>query len=508
MAGCLTDLIILPNVNKWIAAVVVLIWTLLALGDFPLPMSDDLFFIGPALNMVHGGGFVNPISLSQAKLGAGEHFFAYMPFQSYALLAWLKLAGISRSAFVVFQAIAGAISSLALIALIKPTGGPLRETIVAAGVTLAVVILASGLGLRPDLLALALLTTGTHLMNARSLPAYFGYSLLLFLSVITSPSFAVLVLILLGLVFWSQRKQGSLLLLKKGGIVLLAGMSVFLLFLYLIDFQLSTFLTVFNRFRHNATFPPPYPELSSNLWHTLSSIICTTTPAVLAIVVPVLAWSFSSIFAFPNGRTLFAGILASGLALIFASSQSGSGIVFLVLFDLLVLLFIFNRLTSEHAFVGFLPLIGVAFTGAILLQGRHLLLFLVQPLLPLHNQIPAYLAEIARLHPPAIYVDSTGAAELYNYRLPPNAYDAIYGYPELWDQSPPARDLPVGTVFVVASWLTHQLGFEDAVRIAAKESAPSRLKFPSSPYQLIFVMVSRDAASQNVFKVIPAAEMK
>ena len=141
-----------------------LFWLALWLVGFPLPGPDDLFFLGPALELVRHGHLANPF-LRLWNPVAVDHYFFQPPFHSYVLAGWLKLFGIGSRSILGFQCAAGAITSLSFCLLFR------RFRF--SGAWIVPVVLASMLlagGLRHEALGLALMSTGLLLLTVATKP--------------------------------------------------------------------------------------------------------------------------------------------------------------------------------------------------------------------------------------------------------------------------------------------------------------------------------------------------
>jgi hypothetical protein len=160
-------------------------WLALWLAGFPPPGPDDLFFLGPSLELVRNGHLANPL-LRFWNPSAVDHYFFQPPFHPYVLAGWLKLFGIGARNILGFQCAAGALASLSFSLLL--------HRFRFSGAWIAPVVLARTLfadGLRHEALGLALLGTGLLLL---ALPARPGRVLGLFLlgsSLASSPVLVV-----------------------------------------------------------------------------------------------------------------------------------------------------------------------------------------------------------------------------------------------------------------------------------------------------------------------------
>jgi hypothetical protein len=122
--------------------------------DFPKPHTDDLSYVGAALNLANGGDFSDPFLAREFS----EHYaFFYPPIHSFVLAGWLKVFGISAASLTGFQTLMYLLcAGSAIFILRKNEASAWLEWLVPLAASNAFV---SG-GLRPEPFAAAFIIVG------------------------------------------------------------------------------------------------------------------------------------------------------------------------------------------------------------------------------------------------------------------------------------------------------------------------------------------------------------
>lgn len=138
------------------------LWGVLWWSGAPFPHEDDLFFVGAALEHVKTGDLHNPLITRWDP--DGPHRFLYQPpAYQFALAAWLRLFGVSTASLTALPCLAGLIASIALGIVVRRFGwrGAWLMPLACAGFGVQ-------MGLRHDMLGLALLSVGLAGVWSRS----------------------------------------------------------------------------------------------------------------------------------------------------------------------------------------------------------------------------------------------------------------------------------------------------------------------------------------------------
>lgn len=174
---------------------------LLWMAAMPLPMIDDLFFIGAGLHLSEGGGLENPLIARQEFPSA--RFFMHPPLHSYLLAGWCKALGISTVSLLGFQNFFYLVFCVSMISIFRSLQFPFWLWFCPP---LAVIPSFLHLGLRPEAAAAALIFLGVAVMLAQApLPGVRGAGLLVcFLGSSVSARLAIFGLILSFVFFWPR----------------------------------------------------------------------------------------------------------------------------------------------------------------------------------------------------------------------------------------------------------------------------------------------------------------
>jgi len=228
---------------SWILGFNLIFWPLLFFAGIPGPCTDDMFFTGTAVNLLHDGVYRNPWIEPWNKILQSGRFFFQPPFHAYTLAPWLKVFGLSTASLLAFQNFWAFVFSVSAAGLMRRFGAPLAACLAVAPLFAITNHLA---GFRPDILGFAYLALGLWLYSFNRPVSSFVGAALVFASVLTLTIFVAYAVPLLLALFWIRHKNGggdAKQLLKSGVVTLvLPGLLVTLLFLICIEFKLGLFI--------------------------------------------------------------------------------------------------------------------------------------------------------------------------------------------------------------------------------------------------------------------------
>jgi hypothetical protein len=285
-----------------------LFWLALWLVGFPLPGPDDLFFLGPALELVRHGHLANPFLRLWNPVAASYYYFQ-PPFHPYVLAGWLKLFGAGARSVLGFQCAAGAVASLSFSLLFRRFhfAGDWIVPLVLARMLLAG-------GLRHEALGLALLGTGLLLLAYPGKPGRLLGLFLLGASLGSSPALvAFAVPCGLALIARDGWRPGALRWWLLA--VLIAGSLLAVLFLVCIGGDVQGFLRDFlwhARVRHQAD---ALKELGHHLTNGYAAILLLPVFVLFLTVGTFIAVVWRQ--ARPEAKALLAALSAGVLAITF-----------------------------------------------------------------------------------------------------------------------------------------------------------------------------------------------
>ena len=476
-------------------AVIALFWAALFYLGYPMPTLDDLYFLGPAFSLAAGGTYTNPYCPSIDVLGARDHFFVYMPLHEFALAGWLKIWGIERASLAAFETLCAVAASWGFFRLVCPSRR--HAVFCALVVSYSVALCFCKSGFRPDSLGLALFAGGLQLLRAESLLAWFICGLALGLSIITSPSFGPLSILVV--LYCLQRKVGFRLsmdrqYLYRCAMLLAAGAVTALVFLALVDFHPLLFFKIFNESRRQALFVESDVILTDPV-SVEKFIIHVGIPLATLILLVLSIKIFPSIYERRPGNLecLFVGL--GTVALYGLTRSSGFGPPLLSLASILLALVCVYFLRDHYRTTGMIVWT-VLFAFFLIGCGRNLFLNLELPLCPVADVSADIQAQLDEAKPAHIFVDSSSANVFYHYHLPANALSFHYGQEQRWTDVPVPADLPDNSVLVLSTETVEHSFFREM----AKEQTHYAFKpmlivgplypaIPANPYDLIFVKV-------------------
>lgn len=433
------------------AAVIVGGWLLLFLLGHPLPFLDDLFFLGGAMNLAAGHGFWNPYCPAITLVDPRPEFFVYMPLHGYVMAGWIKLFGVSRMAFCVFQCLAAALSTWGLwLALRRFSDGLLLPI----GLVMSVAVFLGSTGMRPETLGLLLLVWGWVLLEMRTPIALFFAGLLLGASIFTSPNVGVLAPVAAG---WGivqmfrkeprARAMLEVLLLGAGAVAALG------LFLGAIHFELGRFLEIFDQARKDAQRflnAGLFDALSARpiLWRDAARVLLQLLEpiGIMMLATALVIWRrnwFNAKFDLPALTLLWAG----GVVMLVPAVSSAAGHAPLSFFAVVVCLVIASNVKPAYRIQGALVWTPV-FLVLLFAIGHRTLQVLCHPHVPA-GQAEAVRTAVAQASSGPVYIDEFATALIYDYRLPPNALDYHFGQANVYGSFSPEQ-FPKGGLLVVS----------------------------------------------------------
>ena len=406
---------------------IIIFWYCLFLGDYPPPNQDDIFFVGVALNLVTDGEFKNPYILSPFT---GENFYLYTPFHSFILAAWLNLVGISKSSVTLFQCLCGAITSIAIAILLRRYSFPVITAFLS---TLIIAIFCKTMGLRPEFLGLAFMFTGFSLLATNIPIAYFLGFFLLASAIFTQPvTLAYAFVIGAGIGFYNfhqyrpSRKDFFLMIAISifGSFIL-----VFLIFLWCINFNISSFISQF-QFNVNAVAAP---GIQNKLYSFLSVMLgyygCILYLPSWILLLFVSVYLISNLNSYQlTERILLLSILVGIFLNILLHGRRDVLLLFLWLFITVIMTTFFskNRPKLRRSMKVFF--ISLWLISLFLSQSLEIISSMSRGKITQssYEKIQTFVTS----HPNFQYiVDASAARYVFNYRLPKNSISWIYHIP-------------------------------------------------------------------------------
>ncbi|HEX4139802.1 MAG TPA: hypothetical protein VHY09_05605 [Candidatus Methylacidiphilales bacterium] len=419
-------------------------WALVSLGDYPAPFIDDMFYIGAALNLVQHGVFSNPYCPMLATIGCADHFFANMPLHDYVLAGWLHIFGISTLSFHVLYVLLALGCSLLVYRFVADTR---LAWLAALFIALAVYGLLGGAGLRADALGLLFLLAGFDTWQARTFLGHLWRNFFLGLTVITFPNVALpaMLLSLFGLAHGKLIQGKTFRQLMPGAIaVAVAYLLCFLIFLLCIDGRLSEFLSGMAK---NQQMSALGVRERFQFFTPLGICKWVVPQAGFLLAVAAVYWLGRNDARRREERLFLALALLLFGALAISSFSSASGSHMWAFACLMTLLVFLTR--GTWVLPGWL-----AYTAIFLLAAFGHDHAAIQHALadrpPGPEQRNALLTQIAQLQPKRLYLDPYAVRELYDYRLPPNAYDYATCSTTGWGGPKSQSDMPSDSVLVVS----------------------------------------------------------
>jgi hypothetical protein len=405
---------------------IIVFWLILWGLGFPPPSVDDLFFVGTADHLFKTGELVNPL-LRFWTDRAINHYYLHTPIYPYTLAAWFVLFGINTQSLLLFQCCCAIVFSIA-------TAGLLRHYQFSQLATLLVPIIYSlvwfsNSGLRHDGYGMALLATGLwFLTQNHRLQTISGFCCL-GLAVLVYPQLIAYSLPFTGGILihrWLQEKhqnQGLKFIQKTTACLLTAMLFVGALFLVLINFNLSEFLSDF-------------------LWHSSLSRSqfdqFLNIQGSLQLIYHYVKLGYNPII-FGSLYLLYGACLLSLIIAPQAFSPRVKGVALTLFIGLLLNLYIYSNNWIYGAFDFFVwvsilliitelkkKIFYALFLGVFLIyQSISIVAFLGQEMTP-KADYSAILNTLELASVENIIIDSVAARFIFNYQIPDRSIDYIF----------------------------------------------------------------------------------
>jgi hypothetical protein len=499
----------------WLA--IALVWFFFFSLGYPLASFDDLYFIGAALHLANGQDYSNPYSPAIEIFGAGDKFYCYMPFHSYALMAWLRVFGVDRMTVACFQSLAGAAASAGFWKLMRKTPADVG---LALAISLSVITFLGGMGLRPDALGLALLAWGMQLFRAQNRLVWLLCSLALFASAFTCPNFGVVSLFVLAVAFYIQGRAYSFSgreLLVRAGLTVTAFVVNFLVFLAMIHLDLRSFVIAFQAGKDMASHTALWGRIEMMMenpqiiYHLLFASGQPVVTLLFALGLVWLVFNFFSVLLFRKAhrrrpgapgslelqnyfdlkldRFLIGGMLLTSVIVFIPALFSASGQRGPALYLTLTILFLVRHLKKRYRLTGWLVWGGL-FLMIFLASGYEIIQVISMPFAPAPPPQRAIRDQVEALNPAHIYVDEFALDSVFDYRLPPHCTDVHFSLLS-WKAFVSPEDFPQGTFLVVSKQTAFTMGLRDArARYIPLPSSLLAYLFPNqsgNPYDCVII---------------------
>lgn len=422
----------------------------IALG-LPRPAADDLFYTGAAFSLSAGHGLNNPLLATQ--FGTSE-FLVYPTFYFELLALWLRLTGISTFALLLFQHLAYIAAGVAMTLWLGSRNLLPRSRWPWPALFAFGLLTGFGrMGLRPESAAFAVLFWGLVLRDRSSALARFVGWLLIGSSILISPHmlfFGAGIVVALQLLS-SSHKPAS-----EWKLILAAASCLFGLFAWSVDGRVVEFV---ERLSHHAE------RISLPLAHAWG----VTIERLDANVGLALAWVALGISAAPallatarkQGRPFaIAFFLVLSVGLISALLDVTRPELRITLIILWTLACSGWLLTSGHA-LAWLPVALTVF--AVAWELRSATAALTTRGTPSSASIERVRALVTADPHRRYLVDSFAARYVFDYQLPENSRDWVFGrpYPRLWPES--VDELTADETWIISGY---------HARLIAPETAP------------------------------------
>jgi hypothetical protein len=445
-----------PSPPAWPAALTIAVtWLGLYAAGFPLGFVDDLYFIGPAISLAHGGPFANPWcpAIGQIDPFSLSRFFVYLPLHGHVLAGWIMGFGLSTASLLAFQCLMGALATWGLERFMRPA---VSAPLASFTLCLCVALYLGGCGLRPEGLALALFAWGLQILRTKSNFAWLACGLALAASMITSPNIGIMapLVMVLGLVR-RYRQEGQRSFVRGLAMLVLAVLVVEELFLYLIHFDLVEFLWVFDRAR---TFGAMASSTLKNYF--LSSVergprylfrfaLMAVVPYMAMFVALALAWRRRDLVrqTVSDGELLL--IALGGVFLLVPAWSSGTGIGMLGFYALVACLYVAARLKSARA-VGYGAYV-IFFLMMLRADGNFFVEVFSACIVPPSRPVADVRAELAQTPHDKVYIDGYALRAVFNYQIPENGLDYNFGLATHFAGTPTPKDFPADSVIVLST---------------------------------------------------------
>lgn len=378
----------------------------------PLSGDDDLFFIGPALQLHNGEPLSNPL-IRFWHPEATQTFFYQPPFFQYALAGWLVVFGVSAGSVAAFQCAAGAVASVA--------AGVLLQRLQLRGAWFVGLVFGAAMlskAMRHDMLGLALLFGGLALLTYRSRASLIAGSALLAAAPFTWPVLACYAVPFGIAVLAHPGRRPRPPRLELFACLALGTLLSSVLFLLAIDFALLDFLRHFVWHAQSRRNVPLVPELVIQLTDGRTELLQGPAYVITAgLIITVLL----NARRYPTLAGLAVALLvAVGLTTVaYTSALQGAAWQFVALAMGLLAL---NIGPARSV----LPAAVVVVAAVLWANTLHLVAWgWVRP------ERPDYYRSLAARAPTdkCLGLDAVAARYVFDYRLPACAFAWQYSYP-------------------------------------------------------------------------------
>jgi hypothetical protein len=409
-----------PYAILWSAALFLCLWA----RDYPKPNLDDLYYLGAGLHLAEGGDFSNPLIVRQEY--PSHYFFVYPPFHSYALAAWLKVAGLNTHSMTAFYMLMYFFAAVTTIAVLRKYHAPSFLEWLAP---LAVCTSLHATGLRSEAVSVGVTMAGFGLIEClgRNVFANFFGFLILMLGASTAPRltfFSGALVVYSAYKLFAEPETGRaklVALLPAAAAALCAGA----LFLAMINFRVAEFWHTFHvhaQLVNGRRFDRFLGFMNENRYLNGSQ-----SPLVWALGALLL-------FAWPGCRSSLAQIGLAVLGGFFFEALAG-GLSAGSLWYLSFALLLFSAAVMENS-PAWIPKMAVALVFLFLLANCEIIIIEFQRLRGKITSTRGGQEQLARdlrstpEHP--VLVDSWTARYIYNYQIPEGFLDiqAAAHYPK------------------------------------------------------------------------------
>jgi len=430
----------------WIGAIFIpCVWLLLVgAKNYPPPHIDDGGYIGAAINLYRGLGFVNTFCDSLHRWPFTEGYYCYLPAHSYILAAWLKIFGLNSLSMRMFPATCAMASSFLIYRFFSPS----RFSIVAAiGIVACVLVFLGGTGLRPDSLGLLFFVAGLSAFESRKPLAFFSSNLSLAMGAISYANVIYIgLLVTIGSAIYhclSNPKERGL-WLRLGIMAVMAYIVATMFFLYFIHFSVADFWTGFEYSKQKGL---AVVQAQFNIKNTYEAIKWSAVQGAFLFLLGYLFLRSRKENAQTKFTPIFIAVCYFALAFTCTSSISGSHI-WATGCALTGFYLIWN---GSYAQSGVMLLTWFLFCGILIMAHGH---YILCDLLSDHrvdlrrNQSIIY--RLKASNPATIYVDSYAMRELYGYDAPPNVFDYCQSSLSGWLEPKSYEDIPADSIAVIS----------------------------------------------------------
>jgi len=423
-------------------------WLCIALADrnYPKPFIDDMSYIGAAINLATHNVYSNPYCEMLATVGAGpgQLFVDYMPAHNYFLAMWLRVFGISTAAFHFLFVLLAFLTTWLLYRLMPRVAASWLVAAILSGLVYGQL---GSAGLRADAYGFCIFLLGCNAWQEKTLAGFFIKCLALALTVITFPNLGPLALLVTAATLLYRKFFLPLSSREFIQELLAAGLAYALcfgLFLLCIQGQLGHFLhaTALNQKLSaegvEARFQF-FTPLGIAKWVVAQAAFLGVTLTLF-----VRGWARPS----RRAQVFFLGLGFAGfLALSFSSANSASGAHVWAFACMMVLLYLILREQGGvRAWAAYFLLMPIFIFGHYHEAVQHVLADAPPP----RAELDQLRAEVDSMHAPRLDLDVYAVRELYDYRLPDNAFSAETDSTTGWGGAINMATLPKDSVMVAS----------------------------------------------------------